>query len=135
MRERTFAVEKIMKIRGREALGKTKPRARKLPKLNKQAKTLQTLISWDKTIEPLFTCHLTKEEIKSFQLDPMKVPYYCGHTQPIERAIKEVSLSVVATSTVTILILSGHCCLCSCVWRGEEGWVDQVQGGQQGVDA
>ena len=43
MRERTFAVDKIMKIRGKEAFGKTVPRARKLPKLNTQAKSLTTL--------------------------------------------------------------------------------------------
>ena len=91
MRERTFAVDKIMKIRGKEAFGKTVPRARKLPKLNTQAKSLTTLISWERAHEPLLTCHLTKEELKAIKLKPMDVPYYCGHTQPIERAIKEVS--------------------------------------------
>ena len=42
IRERKFAVDKILKIRGKELLGSTAPRARKLPKLNAQAKSLQT---------------------------------------------------------------------------------------------
>ena len=94
MRERTFAVDKIIKIRGKEAFGKTEPRARKLPKLNAQAKSLNTLNSWNRAHEPLLTCDLTKEELKAFKIKPMEVPYYCGHTQPIERAIKEVSIEL-----------------------------------------
>ena len=89
--EREFAVKKILKIRGKEALGKTAPRSRKLPKLNVDATSLVDLIDWKRSHEPLLTCHLTKEEIKEFLHQPMIVPYYCGHTQPIERAVKEVT--------------------------------------------
>ena len=89
--ERNFAVEKVLKIRGRVALGRTKPRPRKLPKLNADAGSLKDLISWDSAHEPLLTCHLTKQELKSIKSKPMEVDYYCGHTQAIERAVKEVS--------------------------------------------
>ena len=96
MRERKFAVDKIVKIRGRKPLGRTAPRARKLPKLNAQAKSLQTIISWDRAHEPLHTCHLSKDELRAFITKPMEVPYISGHTQPIERAVKEVTAASAA---------------------------------------
>ena len=37
------------------------------------------------------TCSITKEELVKFREVPMEVPYYCLHTQGIERAIKEVT--------------------------------------------
>lgn len=89
--ERTFAVSKILKMRGRQDSGKTQPRKRKLPELREEATSLQDLIKWDGAQEPLLTCGLTREEIKGFRETPMEVPYYCGHTQPIERAVKEVT--------------------------------------------
>ena len=44
--EREFAVSTILKIRGRNNLGNTKPRPRKLPVLNLEASKLQDMISW-----------------------------------------------------------------------------------------
>ena len=96
IRERKFAVDKILKIRGKELLGRTAPRARKLPKLNAQAKSLQTLISWDRAHEPLLSCHLSKDDLKAFIIKPMEVSKYSGHTQPIERAVKEVTAASAA---------------------------------------
>ena len=90
-KERDFAVKKILKIRGKQDEGKTQPRKRKLPQLNEEAKELQGLIKWDRAQEPLLTCSLTRQEIKEFYDTPMEVPYQCGHTQPIERAVKEVT--------------------------------------------
>ena len=90
-KERDFAVEKILKIRGKQDVGKTKPRKRKLPELNEEATEQQDLIKWDRAQEPLPTCTLTRQEIKEFYNKPMEVPYQCGHTQPIERAVKEVT--------------------------------------------
>ena len=89
--ERNFAVDKIMKIRGKEMMGRTKPRYRKLPELNTEAESLMELIDWKRAHEPLLTCSMTKETIKAFKVTPMVVGYYCGHTQAIERAVKEVT--------------------------------------------
>ena len=72
--ERVFAVNKILEMRGKKALGCSKPRKRKLPKLNTDATSLKNLICWDKPHEPLL----------------MEVDYFCGHTQAIKRAVKEV---------------------------------------------
>ena len=90
-KERDFAVKKILKIRGSQDVGKTQPRKRKLPELKEDATKLQDLIKWDRAQEPLLTCTLTRKEIKEFYVKPMEVPYQCGHTQPIERAVKEVT--------------------------------------------
>jgi hypothetical protein len=86
--ERHFAVAKM---RGKEEFGRTKPRYRKLPKLNTEAEKLQDLISWNRAHEPLLTCNMSKEEIKELRNKAMVVDYYCGHTQAIERAVKEVT--------------------------------------------
>ena len=89
--ERKFAVQKILKIRGRELFGRTGPRYRKLPNMNVEATHLVDLINWNRAHEPLLTCHLSKDELKEILDEPMIVPYYCGNTQAIERAIKEVT--------------------------------------------
>ena len=88
--ERAFAVEKILKIRGRDLFGKSGPRYRKLPKMNVESTTLVDLIDWRRAHEPVLTLKLTKEEIANFKIQPMQVPYLPGHTQAIERAVKEV---------------------------------------------
>ena len=89
--DRVWAVEKILQIRGKNPLGSTKPRARRLPKLNVKAKDLKSLISWTKAHEPLLTCNMNKEELKELKNIAMVVPYYCLHTQGIERGVKEVT--------------------------------------------
>ena len=94
--ERKFAVNKILKMRGKEIFGKTNPRPRKLPQMNVDATNLQDLINWNRAHESLLTCNLNKEELKEFNNKPMEVPYYCGHTQGIERAIKEVTAASAA---------------------------------------
>ena len=88
-KERALSVTKILKMRGKQDIGKTQPRKRKLPELSEKATTLQDLIKWVRAHEPLLTCSHTRTEVKEFKDTPMEVPYYCGHTQPIERAIKE----------------------------------------------
>ena len=89
--ERYFAVQQILKIRGKNKLGDLRPRSRKNPELNIEATTLKDMINWKGSKEPVFTCRLTKQEINSFKETPMVVPYFCLHTQGIERAVKEVS--------------------------------------------
>ena len=89
--DRVFAVEKILEIRGDSMYGSMKPRARRLPELNVNARDLQSLISWKNSHEPVLTCHMAKEEIIKMKDQAMVVPYYCVHTQGIERAVKEVT--------------------------------------------
>ena len=91
MEEREFAVTTILKIRGRNKLGNTLPRPRKNPCLNLAATQLKDIIDWKRAKEPVLTCKLTKEELKQFKKEPMQVPYYCLHTQGIERAVKETT--------------------------------------------
>ena len=54
-------------------------------------KILKNIIDWRGSKEPVLTCKLSKQEILSFKETPMVVPYFCLHTQGIERAVKEVS--------------------------------------------
>ena len=49
------------------------------------------MTGWKGAMETVLTCNLTREEIIAFRDAPMKVPYYCLHTQGIERAVKEVT--------------------------------------------
>ena len=65
--EREFAISTILRIRGRNKLGNTKPRSRKLPSLNIAATSLKDLIYWKGTKEPVLTYNLTKAEIKQFK--------------------------------------------------------------------
>ena len=88
--ERNFAVDKILKMRGREDFGKSDPRKRKLPKMNIEATSLLDLIDWRRAHEPVLTLKLTRDEIKEFKSKPMEVPYFPGDTQAVERAVKEV---------------------------------------------
>ena len=90
--ERQFAVQQVLKIRGRNQLGDLRPRSRKHPVLNTEATTLKEMINWKGSKEPVLTCRLSKQEITSFIDKPMLVPYFCLHTQGIERAVKEVCI-------------------------------------------
>ena len=97
--ERKFAVKKVLEVRGDEELGDTEPRSRLTPKLNFQAKKCQDLIAWDKEVihEPIFTCSLSKKDIKAIINQPLEPPYYPLHTQSTERAVK---LTTEASSSV-----------------------------------
>ena len=84
-------MDKILKLRGKDDFGSTKPRSRRLPKLNIKANDLKSLISWTKAHEPLLTCALSKVELLEVKDKPMEAPYYSLHTQGIERGVKEVT--------------------------------------------
>ena len=84
--EGNFAVQKILKISGKAELGKGDPRYRKLPRMNVESTTLFDLIDWRRAHEPV----LTLKEIIHFKSEPMDAPYFPGHTQAVERAVKEV---------------------------------------------
>ena len=85
-----FAVDIILKIRGKRVDGDLTPRPRRLPELNISAVKLQDMITWKGAQEPVLSCKLTKVELMGIKAEAMKVPYYPVHTQGIERAVKEV---------------------------------------------
>ena len=88
--EREFAVDKIISIRGEMENGEKSVRLQKLPYLSIEAISLEKLISWDEASEPITTCNLTKKELEQVKEEKMRPPYFCCHTQGIERAVKEV---------------------------------------------
>ena len=90
--EREFGVNRILEIRGQEVCGDLSVRPRKTPTINLEAKTLTTLISWDKDIyEPVFTAKLPRDIIQSFVDTPFSAPYFPSHTQSTERAVRQVT--------------------------------------------
>ena len=89
--ERVFASDMILKIKGKNKFGNTKPRPMKLPSLNLQATMLQDMIDWKGAKEPVLTCSLTKEQIKEIKEEPLKAAYFSLHTQGIERTVKETT--------------------------------------------
>ena len=90
-KESKFAVEKILSIGVGYELGDKTLRLRQLPFLNIQATKLDKLISWDGATEPLTTCDLDRRELLQIIEQPLKLPYYCNHTQGIDCAVKEVT--------------------------------------------
>ena len=65
--ERDFAISTIIKIRGKNTSGCTKPRSRKLPKLNIEATQHKDLIDWRGEKESNLSCSINKEEILLFK--------------------------------------------------------------------
>ena len=93
MEDRRFAVDLILKIRGKNELGDMSVRIRKMPKLNLKATSLRTLIEWKvkEAHEPVYTCKLTKQELQQIVEKPFDVPRFSIHTQSTERCVKQVT--------------------------------------------
>ena len=91
--DRSFAVRKILEIRGENENGDSSVRPRQTPEINLDATTLIDLIEWESENihEPVFTCSLSKKEIKGFLTNPFKPPMFSSHTQSTERAVKLVT--------------------------------------------
>ena len=96
--DRQFAVDMIMKIRGQNELGDTSVRPRLMPKLNLKATTLRNMITWKvkEAHEPIFTCKLTREQLKELLIKPFDVPKFSIHTQSTERCVKQVTEAAAA---------------------------------------
>ena len=95
--EREFGVARILERRKDDPYGDTKVRPRKTPYLNMDATTLSTLISWKLDIhEPIFTCYLSRDEIKKLIETPFPAPYYPLHTQSTERVVQQVTEAAAA---------------------------------------
>ena len=86
--ERSFAVDQILSIRGEQELGDDSMRLRVLPYLNTLATSLNGLISWEESTEPVITCKFTKKELERLREVPLEVDYFPCHTQALERAVK-----------------------------------------------
>ena len=91
-----IAVQKIVNIRGDMETGDDKPRPRRTPFLNFDATTLEDIIDWnkDKVHEPVFTCKLSTEEVRSLIYSPLEVNYHPCHTQSTERVVKQCVLTI-----------------------------------------
>ena len=68
--------------------------------MNVDLTNLFDLIDFRRAHEPVLTLKLTKEELIQFRNQPMDVPYYPGHTQAIERAVKEVGAFNIISPTL-----------------------------------
>ena len=91
--DREFAVQQIQTIRGQKELGDRKPRARRQPKINIEATTLQDLIDWtvDSIHEPVLTCNIPTDQLPKYIEEKMTVPKYPVHGQSIERCVQAVT--------------------------------------------
>ena len=96
--DRKFAVDMILKIRGKNELGDTSVRPRLMPKLNLKGTTLKNMITWKvkEAHEPIFTCKLTREEVQELLIKPFDVPKFSIHTQSTERCVKQVTEAAAA---------------------------------------
>ena len=86
-KEREFAVNKILELRGEAEYGDNSPRARVTPKINLDATSLTDLIDWKEgeVLEPSLTCSRSSSEIKAFIATPYVPPAIPSHTQSCER--------------------------------------------------
>ena len=91
--DRKFAVDQILKLRGKSEFGDMSVRPRRTPKLNVSATSLIKLITWniEDVQEPVFTSSLPKKEIRRFLEHPFTPPPFTSHTQSTERAVKQES--------------------------------------------
>ena len=106
---RRFAIRKIEDIRSKDGnpnIGNSRFRKKETPKINFDATSLKDVIDWKgkkKMYEPLLTCHLTTEELRLFHSKPYELApchMWPCHTQSVERAVREVSISCQQVSTV-----------------------------------
>ena len=92
--DRTFAISKILSIRGSAEIGSSSIRYYDKPKsVNMMATSCKELISWDEEqlSEPVFTASLSTSELRSLEDAPLRPPRYSIHTQSCERAVKCVT--------------------------------------------
>ena len=77
----------------REALEKSSVRKFVIPKINFKAETYPDLIDWEGASfsEPPLTASLSENEVRDLVLNPLIIPFFTCHTQPVERAIRLVT--------------------------------------------
>ena len=94
-------IKKFRDAQGNPDYGNDKPRAREHPTVNLMATSLYDLIDWDLARhEPPLTCSIPTAGLDYFLDTPMSVNTdWKTHTQAVERAIREVSVASMKTST------------------------------------
>ena len=90
---RSFAVDKILELRGENDFGNASPRVFNPPELNLKAKSLVDLIQWEEisVTESALTCCLSKNEIERLRNSRLTLPSFPSHTQGVERVIRELT--------------------------------------------
>ena len=67
-------------------------RPRWTPRINLDATTLASLISWENDVhESVFTAGLSRSDIEEFEEKAFDAPYFPSHTQSTERAVRQVT--------------------------------------------
>ena len=96
-KDRQFAVNQILKLRGGNKYGDNTVRPRTTPKLNLSATSLIKLITWEEgqVQEPSFTCSRSTAVIQSYLKIPYSPPKYSSHTQSTERYIISPQLTYI----------------------------------------
>ena len=89
--ERSFAVDKILELRGEDKFGDKSVRDFHTPPINWNASSLQDMIDWSVLSEPILTCDLSTDEVRSLKEVPFSVDKFVCHTQSCERAVKETT--------------------------------------------
>ena len=83
--ERQFRVKEILRKRGDDEFGDLNVRPHRTPKINLEATTLASLISWENDIhEPVFTAGLSRAEVLALVDKAFNAPYFPSHTQSTE---------------------------------------------------
>ena len=90
--DRSFAVDKIIKIRDGKDFGDLSVRSHTTPTIVLNATSPKELVNWDGKIhEPVFTCQLSLSELEELRNRPLEIPSFTLHTQSCERSVQEVS--------------------------------------------
>ena len=76
-----------------EAIDKANIRKFVVPKINFKAKSYPDLIDWEtaKFSEPPLTASFSDQDLSDLIRNPLVIPFFPCHTQPVERAIKLVT--------------------------------------------
>ena len=90
---RSFAVDRILEIRGGNDFGDPSSRVFEPPKLNLKARSIIELIQWEEVCvtESALTCCLSKDEIQDLRNSRLTLPSFPSHTQGVERVIRELT--------------------------------------------
>ena len=106
--DRRFAIRTIESIRSKDGnpnLGNPKYRKKETPKINFDATSFRDVIDWKgkrKMYEPVLTCYLTTEQLRMFHSKPYELAschMWPCHTQSVERAVREVTITCGLVST------------------------------------
>ena len=92
---RTFAVQKIQKLRQGSDTGDTSVRSFRPPPLNYDAQNISELIDWNSVtvFESVLTCHLSLRELQNLIWDKLELPPFPTHTQSVERLVREMTVA------------------------------------------